>query len=948
MYTRRWLISFPFLVALAVIIFMTWTAYFVFNFPYDGIPVLSLDGVVEVIAADSPAVNVLRTGDKILSIDGIAFKTGTNLASGHKSGDTLSIRVQHGTITKTVAMTLAHPTVSEQASRLSPLIVALAFWVIGLGVQAFKPSQESTNIFFLFFNTTAFLLTSGAASSVGSAWATILYRLAMWVIGPLTVHFHLHFPQTTRLPRQKWFLTGLYATAIISGLVYSWIARQGYPYTVSALEAPLQIASRILLTGSLLLVVWLLFLSYRNATTSGVRSKIRLVVLGGALSLIPITTLILIPDLLELPILPFSALFIFLSILPLTYGFAIFRYRLIEIEKHVNRGATYILVYSVLVVFYLVFSAGLQNILQDRENLTPIFNTLVVLVLVSIFIPLHRYIQRLVDTAFYGGWYDYRSAISEITQGLEQITELQTLAGTVSERLVGTLRLEDVCVFLADPSGDFSTLAVAPQPVPPGGRRTRFSPLPRSSLTYLLNMGGVVERNVLREALAGATISAQEMQLLESEQVYLWVPIIGHGNILGLLALGPKFGGDVFSGEDMDILRVVSRHMAPLIENIHLVSRLRGYAAELEQRVAERTEELSASKERVETILASVGEGVIVTDLEGDIQIANMAFLAQSGWRESELVGQSFWECYEIDNIKNLPADVRFAVEQNAIWSGELVSFRKDGGRYDVQLTVAPLRDASGTITGYVGSQRDITHQKELNRLKDMFVSDVSHELRTPTTNIGLYLDLLDTAPDEKRSHYLKVLKDQSRLLIKLVEDILDLSRLATGKHRKIEFDYMDLNMIAEQVILAHTPQAQAAGLELIFEPDEELQPVMGEFNQLSRLVNNLVSNAIHYTMRGKVFIQTEQDGDSVILKVRDTGMGIDAEDLPHLFDRFYRGRRVRQSRIHGTGLGLAIVKEIVDMHASSITIESVVDEGSTFNVRFPVATGEPWLVKLS
>ncbi len=581
-------------------------------------------------------------------------------------------------------------------------------------------------------------------------------------------------------------------------------------------------------------------------------------------------------------------------------------------------------------------------------NLEPVLNTLIVLVLASIFIPLHRMVQHVVDSAFYGGWYDYRSAISEITQGLEQITDLQVLATTVSERLMETLRLEDVCVFLSDTSGDFSTLAVAP---PPGSRttpRTSFAPLPRSSLSYLLNMGGVVERNVLRETLAGASISAQEMQLLESEQVYLWVPVIGHGNVLGLLALGPKYGGDIFSGEDMDILRVVSRHMAPLIENIHLVTRLRGYAADLEQRVARRTEELSASKKRVEAILASVGEGVIVTDLDGKIQAVNNAFLNQSGYYYEEMDGKSVWNFYQAEFTDNLHDEVRFTVQQDMVWTGDLVSFRKDGSRYDVQLTVAPLRDEGGQITGYVGSQRDITHQKELDRLKDMFVSDVSHELRTPTTNIGLYLDLMDTAPPEKHNHYLKILKEQSRLLVKLVEDILDLSRLSTGKYKTPDFDRVNLNDVTEQVIIAHRPQAEAAGLELYFEPGKNLQAILGEPNQLSRLINNLVSNAIHYTPRGSVVVRTYQNNDSVHLEVRDSGIGIEADDLPHLFERFYRGRSVRQSRIHGTGLGLAIVKEIVDMHDSSITIESEVGKGSTFNVRFPVYVGEPWLVKLS
>jgi len=158
----------------------------------------------------------------------------------------------------------------------------------------------------------------------------------------------------------------------------------------------------------------------------------------------------------------------------------------------------------------------------------------------------------------------------------------------------------------------------------------------------------------------------------------------------------------------------------------------------------------------------------------------------------------------------------------------------------------------------------------------------------------------------------------------------------------------VDINRVVEQVILAHMPLAEAAGLNLEFIPEKHIASILGEPNQLARLINNLVSNAIHYTLQGSVYVRTSVDNGRVCLEVEDTGIGIEDEDRPHLFERFYRGRNVRQSRIHGTGLGLAIVKEIVDMHDSTIEIHSKPGKGSKFAVRFPVFTGEPWLVKLS
>ncbi|UCH59584.1 MAG: PAS domain S-box protein, partial [Anaerolineales bacterium] len=814
------------------------------------------------------------------------------------------------------------------------------------GVQAYQPASEGTNVIFLFFQVSALFLAGGVHSFIGPQWTNDLYNFLFWLLGPMTVHFHQYFPQKTRLSKTTYLLAGLYSITILAGWPYFFV---GVSILRSSIwYASYALAARIFLLLNLLLVVWLLFYTYRHATTAGVRSKIRIVVLGGALSLLPVVSLFLLPyTLLNQTLIPLGFMFIFLGIMPLTYGYAIFRHRLIEIERHVNRGATIILVYSILGGFYLFLYAALTQYVPPGLS-SAVLNTALVLVLASIFVPLRRNIQRLVDSAFYGGWYDYRSAVSQITQGIDQITDLKSLAETASDRLVKSLRLDEACVFLADTSGDYSIVEVAPNLSERDEYATSFSPLPRSSLAYLLNLGEAVERVALRNALSGVKLSPQEHQLLNSEQVHLWVPIIGHEQVLGLLALGPKFGGDVFSAEDVDILRIVARQMGPVIENIHLVSRLRRYATELEKRVANRTEELAASKKRVEAILSSVGEGVFVTDLDGTFLTVNEAYETQSAFTDTELIGQRLWKFYRIEDPDAKDEELREALIDSKIWKTELRGIRKDGSYYDVQLTVTPLLDESGHVISYVGSQRDITQQKELDRLKDLFVSDVSHELRTPTTNIGLYVELLETAPAEKHPAYLKVLKEQSHLLVKLVEDILDLSRLAIGKTRRIEFTDVDMNALVERVVTAHMPLAEASGLYLTYELLENLPHVRGEMNQLARLINNLVSNAIHYTNEGGVLVRTFYESDNICLEVQDTGLGIDKEDKPHLFERFYRGKRVRQSKIPGTGLGLAIVKEIVDLHESAIDIRSEIGKGSTFTIRFPVFVSDPWLEKQS
>ena len=227
---------------------------------------------------------------------------------------------------------------------------------------------------------------------------------------------------------------------------------------------------------------------------------------------------------------------------------------------------------------------------------------------------------------------------------------------------------------------------------------------------------------------------------------------------------------------------------------------------------------------------------------------------------------------------------------------------------------------------------------KELDQLKSKFVSDVSHELRTPVSVLKLYLNLLTQGDPQKREKYVTTLKKQTSRLEQLIEDILDLSRLESGEENR-GWAALDLNRIVEQALTPLQSQADAAKLGLSFEPDSSLPMVMGNSQQLTQVVTNLVSNAINYTPAGQVTVKLGFDAErkQVWLQVQDSGMGIESVDMPHLFERFYRGQEVSQSHIRGTGLGLAIVKEIVGRHNGTVDVQSEVGVGSMFRVCLPV-----------
>lgn len=230
----------------------------------------------------------------------------------------------------------------------------------------------------------------------------------------------------------------------------------------------------------------------------------------------------------------------------------------------------------------------------------------------------------------------------------------------------------------------------------------------------------------------------------------------------------------------------------------------------------------------------------------------------------------------------------------------------------------------------------------ELDALKSKFVSDVSHELRTPISNLRIYLEMMEEARPEKRERYRAVLQEETRRLENLVRDILDLSRLEMGMIN-IVLDWQNLNMIVEQVVVANQPRAEVKGLTLTWDLDENLPKIWADASQMNQAINNLVANAINYTPEGQVRVKIWYDTENqqIRLMVEDTGLGIDPEDLPHLFDRFYRGKHAGQSTIPGSGLGLAITKEIVDRHGGSIDVQSILGKGTTMIVDLPVGEAQ-------
>jgi signal transduction histidine kinase len=242
--------------------------------------------------------------------------------------------------------------------------------------------------------------------------------------------------------------------------------------------------------------------------------------------------------------------------------------------------------------------------------------------------------------------------------------------------------------------------------------------------------------------------------------------------------------------------------------------------------------------------------------------------------------------------------------------------------------------------------QRQLAEQNErlveLDRLKDEFVSSVSHELRTPLTAVTGYLKLLlQDETDDQAVRYLEIVQRNAQRLRGLVDDLLFAARLQVGGRVELERGPVDLAVLAEQTVETAMPEASAAGVELRLQADPSLPLLDGDADRLSRLLANLVSNAIKFTPSGgSVEIGLRADQECVLLEVTDTGMGIPDVERDHLFERFFRSQAALDRRVPGTGLGLYICKAIVDAHDGRIAVRSAVDRGTVVLVvlRAPAA----------
>ncbi len=401
---------------------------------------------------------------------------------------------------------------------------------------------------------------------------------------------------------------------------------------------------------------------------------------------------------------------------------------------------------------------------------------------------------------------------------------------------------------------------------------------------------------------------------------YAATPLHVQEHIIGFLNMNSD-QVDFFTGAIIPRLEAFANTAAAAIQNARLYESTQEYAADLEDRVQERTQEVHAAKERIEHILASVPDAIFVLDKDNQLVQANPAgeeLVLSAKEQGANIFSEEF-----VHNLTEQNTKAEKAVLQIGLRAYQ---------------ALASSLDVDDRKTGTVVVFRDVTRFRELDEMKTQFISDVSHELRTPLTNLALYLDLLSKVGDPERSQrYMETLRREMQRLTVLIEDLLTISRLEAGRI-EIYIEPVDVNRVVGDLALDRKQMAANQELTLTYDIEPDLPPAQADARLLSQVLSNLLTNALNYTPPKKsIHMQTSTeklDGVPWIkISVQDTGMGISAEEMTQLFTRFFRGSASQATNAPGTGLGLAISKEIIDRLDGRISVESKLNEGSTFTV---------------
>ena len=489
----------------------------------------------------------------------------------------------------------------------------------------------------------------------------------------------------------------------------------------------------------------------------------------------------------------------------------------------------------------------------------------------------------------------------------------------IAREVKDLIKADECTVFLVDSEGDFLEPIVS------------LTKYPEEVMNVRLKIGEGVTGHVAKTGIA-EYVNEKDNRAVhvpgtpDEDTALLSVPLISREEVIGVMT-STKYDG-VFTDWDLRLVSLFTTQVAGLIENARLIDRILSTMTVAEEH-----------RRKLNSIFSSISDGMVVIDTEMKIIEVNRAAESLLGASEDDLINADITDY--IDDKSFIDVCNELTAEKQASTPREVeLTMRETGGRLKYFLiNLDILRSAQGENIGLISTLRDITEVKELDILKENFISNISHELRTPLTSIIGSAELVIEETDNSLPHYqfVKIIEKEAHRLRSLVDSILDFSLLETGA-LELRPEFINLNYLCEELVYRYRPIAEDKGVTIYFNPYANLKMVKVDQRLIESAIANLIKNGIQFNREGGwVKLATEQDDSWIKIQIDDNGFGIPQERLNSVFDKFFQIDGSSTRSVGGTGLGLTLVKESVEAHKGKIEVNSEPDKGTHFTIFLPI-----------
>jgi two-component system, NtrC family, sensor kinase len=867
----------------------------------------------------------IKPGDQLVSIDGQDIQKMAGLErqlyrTGIWSKATYSLLRQSVPLDSSVILVPAERSLNNWLR-----LIALIYLGIGLYVLLRRWTAPGSTHFYIFC-VVSFIAYSFKYTGKLNDFDWIIYwgNIGAGILQPaLFLHFVLTFPEKRQTVRKHpWLVALVYAPGAVLLAVHivamQWLqASERLRWNLDRME--MSYGSLFFLAAAV--VLWY---SYQHASTTILRQQLKWVTRGTILAIVPYTLFYVIPYLMgSLPGAAMKVSALSLALLPLTFGYAIFRYRLMDVDLIFKRGVVYTLAAAIVLGLYFGLVTGVALLVHNwRPNSGPIGLILAVVVTALLFDPVRKWIQDRIDHFFYRTRYDYRRTLLEFGRELSSETNLNTLLSSLIDRLSRTLAVDRMAIFLSsEETGQFVPAKAFGLSMPP------HIDLGFLSASRPEQAGHLFFENT--HQVPRETRDAQ--QAIARLDLNYYIPCHAQEKTIAVLGLGKTMKGDFLSSEDMELLETLGGYLGIAIQNGQLY-------ASLQQKVAE----YERLKDFNENIVESINVGVMALDMQDRIESWNAqmeVMYAVPRWQTMTQPLQAIFPPEFVEEFDRMRQDAGIR---------NLYKFRLKtpaGEVRTVNVAIAPLVTRTFQVIGRLVIMDDITERVDLetqlsqsDKLSSigLLAAGVAHEVNTPLAVISSYTQMLSKQlqGDPQKASLLEKITRQTFRASEIVNNLLNFSRTSGS-----EIGDVDVNKVIADTLALLEHQFKVAKVEVQVTPEPALPAIQGNAGRLQQVFLNLFLNAKDAMPGGGTLRVATLNGESVSVSVSDSGTGIAPEHIQRIYDPFFTTKTApREGQARGTGLGLSVTYGIIQEHAGKIRVESHPGAGTTFTLDFPLS----------